>query len=402
MHELPVACWESPPSFPFSLFLFPAFPRDAMAAFVVSPGAARLGARPPSAVRRSAGDRAASTAAAARRRPAATPRMTVAAGASQLEQLSQWTSVVADTGDVATIKRLSGQLTDATTNPSLVAAAAEMEEYAGYVDDAVAFGKKHGGSSSEVLELVRDKLFVTFGSEILQHLKPEGVVSTEVDARLSFDVEGSIAKGEQLIQMYKDIGVPKERVLIKLASTWEGVEACRELQKRGINCNMTLLFCAAQGAAAADAGAFLVSPFVGRILDWHKKARGVDSIPAAEDPGVLSVKDIYHSYKCHGAKTVVMGASFRNKEEILELAGCDRLTISPKLLDALAESTDPIERRLSQLSADECGIDDWKPTEKEFRWALNEDACATEKLAEGIRGFTKDLIKLDKKLSGML
>ncbi|GAB0489462.1 hypothetical protein MMPV_000681 [Pyropia vietnamensis] len=371
-----------------------------MAAFVISPGAARLGARTPTAasVRRSSGDH---TVAVARRRPAAT-RMTVAAGATQLEQLSQWTSVVADTGDVATIKRLSGQLTDATTNPSLVAAAAEMEEYAGYVEDAVAFGKKHGGSSSEVLELVRDKLFVTFGSEILQHLKPEGVVSTEVDARLSFDVEGSIAKGEQLIQMYKDIGVPRERVLIKLASTWEGVEACRELQKRGINCNMTLLFCAAQGAAAADAGAFLVSPFVGRILDWHKKARGVDSIPAAEDPGVRSVKDIYHSYKCHGAKTVVMGASFRNKEEILELAGCDRLTISPKLLDALASSTDPIERRLSQLSADQCGIEEWKPTEKEFRWALNEDACATEKLAEGIRGFTKDLIKLDKKLSDML
>jgi len=368
-----------------------------MVAFVVSPGAARLGARAPTAVQRTAGRRCA---AAAARRPTAL-RMG-ADGPSQLEQLAQWTTVVADTGDVQTIKRLSGQLTDATTNPSLVAAAADMDEYSDYVDDAVAFGKKHGGSSEEVLELVRDKLFVTFGSEILKHLKPEGVVSTEVDARLSFDAQASISKGEQLIKMYEDIGVPKERVLIKLASTWEGMEACRELQSKGINCNMTLMFCAAQGAAAADANAFLVSPFVGRILDWHKAARGVDSIPAAEDPGVLSVRDIYHSYKCHGAKTVVMGASFRNKEEILELAGCDRLTISPKLLDALSESHDPIERRLTQLSADQCGIDNWRPTEKEFRWALNEDACATEKLAEGIRGFTKALVGLDKKLSDML
>lgn len=317
---------------------------------------------------------------------------------TEYDQLEKLTTIVEDTGDV---KAIAGHRPhDATTNPSLVAKAAEMPEYANLVEEAVDYGKKIGGNKEQLVVTVRDKLFTLFGKEILKYVP--GDVSTEVDARLSFDAEAQVSKAKELIKMYEDVGVKRERVLIKLASTWEGMVACKELESGGIRTNMTLMFSIAQAAAAADRGAYLVSPFVGRILDWYKKANNVDSYPPEQDPGVLSVKQIYSYYKTLGYKTIVMGASFRNKGEILELAGCDRLTISPQFIEELKTTQAPVVAKLSEASAINPQLTKIPSDEKSFRWMMNEDPMATEKLAEGIRGFSRDLEKLDKKLSDML
>ena len=241
---------------------------------------------------------------------------------------------------------------------------------------------------------------MNFGCEILKIVP--GYVSTEVDARLSYDVEATLHRARRIISMYEDAGVTRDRILIKLATTWEGCQAARALEGEGIHTNMTLLFSFAQAVAAAEAGATLISPFVGRILDWHKKARGVDAIPAKEDPGVLSVTDIYNYYKKYGYETIVMGASFRNVDEILELAGCDRLTISPALLGELRDGTGTVERKLdATTAADRCDLEKKVFTEAQFRWELASDACATEKLAEGIRNFAADLVKLEEYITGL-
>ena len=303
---------------------------------------------------------------------------------NQVDQLKQLTTVVADTGDVNAIKKFSPQ--DATTNPSLIYKAAVMPEYASIVDDAVAYGKGD-------LSLTMDKLAVAFGTEISKIVP--GYVSTEVDARLSFDTEATINKARDLIKMYDEVGVSKERILIKIAATWEGVQAAKQLEKEGITCNLTLIFSIAQAIACAEVGCTLISPFVGRIMDWYKKAKGVDGFAPSEDPGVMSVTSIYNYYKKYGYKTIVMGASFRNKEEILELAGCDRLTISPALLQQLTNASANVERKLDATKAAEMDIPKIDMSESTFRWMMNEDAMATEKLAEGIRGFAADIVKLE-------
>jgi len=319
-------------------------------------------------------------------------------------QLSEVTIVVADTGDIEEIKKY--QPTDATTNPSLILQVAGKPEYKKLVDDAVAYAKSHAGASEqETLRTAISKLFVNFGAEISKVVP--GYVSTEVDARLSFDTEGTVAQAREIIGMYEEIGVGKDRVLIKIATTWEGIRAAEILEKEGITCNMTLLFCLAQAVAAADAGATLISPFVGRILDWHKKNTGKDFV-GDEDPGVISVKNIFNVYKAGGYDTVVMGASFRNTSEIRSLAGCDKLTISPKLLEELANEKEPVTVRLDAdaaakdadaqaLASSLKGMD-----ESKFRWLLNEDAMATEKLAEGIRVFAQHIVKLEDMLKAML
>jgi transaldolase len=312
---------------------------------------------------------------------------------STLDQLKQMTQVVADTGDFDSMKAYSPQ--DATTNPSLIYKAATLPQYAGLLEEAVAYAKKHEPSNkAEQLDLAMDKLAVNFGLEILKIVP--GYVSTEVDARLSFDTEKSVARARRIVKMYADNGAPKDRILVKLATTWEGLEAAKILKKDGILCNMTLLFSFAQAVASADAGVRLISPFVGRILDWYKKAEGKESYPAEKDPGVVSVARIYRYYKTHGVDTIVMGASFRNMGEITELAGCDRLTISTALLKELAESFGELPCKLSKEIA-QAGPKEPKVMmdEKTFRWMMNEDAMATEKLAEGIRGFAADLIKLE-------
>lgn len=322
-------------------------------------------------------------------------------GQSQYDQLSAMTTIVEDTGDINAIARDKPH--SATTNPSLVAKAAADAAYEDIVAGAVEYGRKNGTSLSaaDELALVRDQLFVAFGKQILEHIP--GDVSTEVDARLSFDADAQVAVARSLIGMYEETGVPRERVLIKLATTWEGIQACRVLQAEGIRTNMTLLFCLAQAAAAADANAFLVSPFVGRIRDWYVKAEGVEEFEASEDPGVKSVQNIYRYYKCHGYDTVVMGASFRNKGEILQLAGCDRLTISPNFIEDLKECHDDAPRILMPPDLGVCeSVDKLDLDEKKFRWLLNEDAMATEKLAEGIRKFAADLETLDRKLEKLL
>jgi transaldolase len=306
--------------------------------------------------------------------------------ATQLDQLKQLTKVVSDTGDFASIKAFKPQ--DATTNPSLILKAATMPEYVHLLDQAI----KDAGSGAPAATVI-DALLVLFGGEILKIVP--GRVSTEVDARLSFDVDGSIAKAREIIARYAKAGVGRERVLIKLASTWEGIKAAEQLQKEGINCNMTLLFSFAQAVASADAHVKLISPFVGRILDWHKKAAGRDFAPT-EDPGVISVTEIYQYYKKFDYKTEVMGASFRNKGEILELAGCDLLTIAPALLGELAASNDPVVRKLDPQKAKLAKIEKVSLDEKSFRFALNEDAMATEKTAEGIRNFAVDIVKLEQ------
>ncbi len=307
---------------------------------------------------------------------------------NQLDQLKKFTIVVADTGDFDTLKQYSP--TDSTTNPSLIFAASQQPQYQHLVDDAIRYGKSKGDKS---LAHTLDKVFVNFGLEILKLIP--GRVSTEVDARLSFDVEGSVAKAHHLISLYEAAGIDRKRILIKLASTWEGILAARQLEKEGIHCNMTLLFSLPQAIACAEAKATLISPFVGRILDWHKKSDGVASYPPAEDPGVKSVSKIYNYYKKFGYKTQIMGASFRNKEEILELAGCDLLTISPPLLEELKTSPSPISRKLDPEKAKGAPIEKIAMDEKNFRYLLNEDAMATEKLAEGIRNFAKDIVKLE-------
>lgn len=311
---------------------------------------------------------------------------------SKLEQLKQFTDVVADTGDIEAI-RLYKPL-DATTNPSLVYKAAQMPQYQDLLAAAINSSKSQG-SSAEQLSAACDHLAVGIGLEILKIVP--GRISTEVDARLSFDTQASIAKARQLISLYEKGGVDKSRVLIKLASTWEGIHAAEVLEKEGINCNLTLLFGFNQAAACADAGVFLISPFVGRILDWYKANTDKKEYTAEEDPGVVSVRRIYNYYKQHGYKTVVMGASFRNIGEIEALAGCDRLTISPQLLQELDQDKGELKRVLSPSHSGE-PIAKQVETETSFRFGLNQDAMATEKLAEGIRGFVKDQINLENLL----
>lgn len=311
--------------------------------------------------------------------------------ADKLSQLKEMTVVVADTGDINSIKQFEPE--DATTNPSLIYKAAQMEQYKELVAEAVNYGKKEGGGLVQELENIVDKLAVNFGKEILK-LVP-GRVSTEVDARLSFDTEETIKRARKLIQLYEKENVPRERVLIKIAATWEGVKAAEMLEKEKINCNLTLLFGFGQAIACAEAGAFLISPFVGRILDWYKKNEGKD-YTSETDPGVLSVKRIYEYYKRFGFNTIVMGASFRNAGEIEALAGCDRLTIGPDFLDELRNDTGPLTRQLKPDMVFPADLERIEMNEKVFRWMLNEDAMATEKLAEGIRKFSEDLIKLEE------
>jgi transaldolase len=308
---------------------------------------------------------------------------------NQLDQLKKFTTVVADSGDFASLKQYSP--TDSTTNPSIILAASQQPQYRSLVDEAISYGKGN-------MEATLDKVFVNFGVEILKIVP--GRVSTEVDARLSFDIEGSIKKARHLISLYQAAGIDRKRVLIKLASTWEGVVAAEALEKEGIHCNMTLLFSLPQAIACAEANVTLISPFVGRILDWYKKHDGVESYPPALDPGVQSVTKIFNYYKKFGYKTQIMGASFRNKEEIIELAGCDLLTIAPKLLEELKTSQDPVTKKLDASKTKDSKIEKIKMDEKNFRFLLNEDAMGTEKLSEGIRNFVKDIIKLEKLLAG--
>jgi transaldolase len=297
-----------------------------------------------------------------------------------------------DTGDIESIKKYTP--TDATTNPSLILSAVQKPQYRPLVEDAVHYVKKKSISSGQILPLLMDKLFVNFGAEILKIIP--GRVSTEVDARLSFDVEGSIQKAKALIELYREMGIDQDRILIKLASTWEGGLAARQLEEMGIHCNMTLLFSLPQAIHCAESNATLISPFVGRILDWYKKSEGVSGYAPAEDPGVKSVTQIYYYFKRYGYDTQIMGASFRNVDEILELAGCDLLTISPNFLEDLQASEGKVERKLEASHANKVDLPKIKIDEKTFRWMLNDNAMATEKLAEGIRNFAKDAIKLEQ------
>jgi transaldolase len=316
---------------------------------------------------------------------------------NQLEQLKKFTKVVADTADFESIKDFKPQ--DATTNPSLVYAATQKPEYAHLLEEVLADRKKSGLSGHEQIEDICDHLLVQFGSDILQIVP--GRVSTETDARLSFDVEGSIKKAKRLIQLYEDRKIPRERVLIKIASTWEGLNAAEQLQKEGIRCNLTLLFSLPQAVRAAEAKVQLISPFVGRIYDWYKKEMKRD-YSGAEDPGVQSVTEIYTYYKKFDTGTEVMGASFRNAGQIRELAGCDALTISPELMKELSESIEPLERKLDPEKAKQAKIEKLKLDEKTFRYLLNENAMATEKTAEGIRKFAADVVKLEKFVASKL
>lgn len=312
---------------------------------------------------------------------------------NQLESLKTMTTVVADTGDINSIKQF--QPTDATTNPSLIfKAATEQPEYFDLVKDAMEYGKRKASNFTEQKSHIIDKLMVNFGCEILKIVPRR--VSTEVDARLSFDIEGSVNKARVLIGLYKERGIEKNRILIKLASTWEGIKAAEILEKEGIHCNMTLLFCMPQAIAAAEANATLISPFVGRILDWYKAHDKVDGYPADKDPGVKSVTEIYNYYKKFGYKTEIMGASFRNSGEILELAGCDLLTIAPEYLKELQNAQGTIPQKLHPDNAKKLELQKLHFDEKSFRFALNDNAMAIEKLSEGIRKFSADLIKLEK------
>lgn len=315
---------------------------------------------------------------------------------NQLEALRKITTVVADTGDIEAIKKY--QPVDATTNPSLLLKAASLPHYAQIIDDAVAWAKLQSKDHDQQLTDAADKLSVLIGKEISGSVP--GRISTEVDARLSFDTEATIAKAERLVELYADEGIDKSRILIKIASTWEGIRAAEVLEKKGINCNLTLLFSFAQARACAEAGAFLISPFVGRILDWHKANSDKKDYAPHEDPGVQSVTQIYDYYKQYGYETIVMGASFRNIGEIQALAGCDRLTISPALLEELANETAPLETVLKDKGASETPSTEL--SESEFRWDMNEDAMATQKLAEGIRNFAADQVKLEVTLKEKL
>lgn len=317
---------------------------------------------------------------------------------NQLDQLKEMTIVVADTGDFESLKQYSP--TDSTTNPSLILAAAQQEQYAALVNKAIEDYKSSSLPKEKLLEAILDQIFVNFGIEILKIVP--GRVSTEVDARLSFDINKSIEKAHHIIELYKQAGIEKDRILIKLASTWEGIEAARQLEKEGIHCNMTLMFSLPQAIGCAEANATLISPFVGRILDWYKKAEGVEGYPPEKDPGVLSVTAIYNYYKKFGYKTQIMGASFRNKEEILELAGCDLLTIAPKLLEELKNSEDSVTKKLSPEVAAQSNIEKIQISEQSFRFMINEEAMAVEKLSEGIRKFSQDIRKLEDYIASKL
>ncbi len=310
---------------------------------------------------------------------------------SLLDQLRKVTVVVADTGDIDAIRTHKPQ--DATTNPSLLLKAAQMPQYQALVDEAVAYAEKQPGSKDAKIDACVDKLSVNFGVEILKIVP--GRVSTEVPARLSFDTDGTIERGRKLIDLYKAAGIDKKRVLIKTAATWEGIKAAEKLEKEGIHCNLTLLFSFAQAVACAEAGVTLISPFVGRIFDWYKKSKGVADIPASEDPGVASVTKIYNYYKKYGYKTEVMGASFRKTEQIVDLAGCDLLTIAPDLLEKLGKQDGTLVKKLDAAAAAKLTIEKVNMHEKNYRWFHNEDAMATDKLAEGIRGFHADALKLN-------
>jgi len=355
---------------------------------------------------------------------------------SSLDQLKQYCIVVADTGDFKDIQKYEPH--DATTNPSLLLAAAQLEGYKNLTDDAIEYAKRNykifgkplprsksaKKSSSKdlssqnsmvveekfnfdeltelekahIIKMTCEKLAVNFGAEILKIIP--GYVSTEIDARLSFDNKACVAAAKRLIKLYEEVGVAKDRVLIKIASTWEGIEACKELEKAGIHCNLTLVFSLAQAIACGDAKATLISPFVGRILDWHKKANPGKVYQAHDDPGVVSVTQIYNYLRKFEYKTIVMGASFRNVEEIMELAGCDKLTIAPKLLDELQSMADhSVPKRLDATKLEDLDIEPIDMNEKMFRWMLNEDPMATEKLSEGIRKFAEDLIHLEAKIT---
>jgi len=307
---------------------------------------------------------------------------------NQLEQLKQYTTVVADTGDFQSIKAYAPQ--DATTNPSLILKAVQKPEYRPLLEKAIA------DAPDASIEGIVDSLLIAFGVEILKYVP--GRVSTEIDAALSFDTDATVAKGRELIALYEAAGIKRERVLIKIASTWEGIRAAEILEKDGIHCNLTLLFSLCQAVACAEAGVKLISPFVGRIYDWYKKSTGTD-YQGADDPGVQSVKSIYQYYRKFGYDTEVMGASFRNTSQILELAGCDLLTISPDLLQKLADADAPVERKLTKDES--ANIEKITVDEKTFRFMLNEDAMATEKLAEGIRAFVADSLKLKQMIEGM-
>jgi len=319
--------------------------------------------------------------------------------ANTLDQLKAFTTIVADTGNVNAIQEFKPQ--DATTNPSLILAAAKMPEYQHLIDDAIAYGNENGGDLDARVTAATDKLFVNFGKEILKIVP--GRVSTEVDARLSFDVEGSIKKAREFIRLYEAAGISKDRILIKLSTTWEGVQAAKVLEQDGIHCNMTLLFSFAQAVACAEAGVTLISPFVGRIFDWYVKNTGVKEYPLLEDPGVVSVTKIYNYYKKYDYKTVVMGASFRNTNQIKALTGCDLLTISPSLLESLKNDTETTyEQLLSVEKAKNWPGEKITLNEAAYRYMHNEDAMAVEKLAEGIRKFAVDAVKLEDMLKAKM
>ncbi|EOG1393415.1 transaldolase [Vibrio cholerae] len=314
---------------------------------------------------------------------------------NKLAQLRKLTTVVADTGEIDAIKKYQPE--DATTNPSLILKAAQIAEYAPLIDQAIAYAKTQSNDKAQQVQDTCDMLAVNIGKEILKTIP--GRISTEVDARLSYDTERSVAKARQLVKMYNDAGISNDRILIKLASTWEGIRAAEILEKEGINCNLTLLFSFAQARACAEAGVFLISPFVGRIMDWYKAKEGRD-FAASEDPGVLSVTKIYNYYKEHGYKTVVMGASFRNIGEILELAGCDRLTIAPSLLAELEAAEGELVAKLVDSKGSKARLAPM--THSEFLWEHNLDAMAVEKLAEGIRNFAVDQGKLEAMIAAKL
>jgi len=316
---------------------------------------------------------------------------------NQLEQLKKFTKIVADTADFESVKQFKPQ--DATTNPSLVYAATQKEKYAHLLDEVLKDRKKSGLSGHDQIEDICDHLLVQFGTDILKIVP--GRVSTETDARLSYDVEGSINKARRLIKLYEDRKIPRERVLIKIASTWEGLNAAEQLQKEGIFCNLTLMFSLPQAVRAAEAKVQLISPFVGRIYDWYKKENKRE-YTGAEDPGVQSVNEIYTYYKKFDISTEVMGASFRNTGQILELVGCDCLTISPELMEELAKSNQPVERKLTPEKAKSSKIERLQLDEKKFRWLLNDNAMAYEKTGEGIRRFAADVVKLEKFVASKL
>lgn len=314
---------------------------------------------------------------------------------NKLEQLRKLTTVVADTGDVEEIAKYHPE--DATTNPSLILKAAQLADYKNLIDTSIAYAKSKSADKAQQVSDTCDMLAVNIGKEILKIVP--GRISTEVDARLSYDTEKSVLKARQLIKMYNDAGIKNDRILIKLASTWEGIRAGEILEKEGINCNLTLLFSFAQARACAEAGVFLISPFVGRIMDWYKAKEG-HGFTGAADPGVISVTNIYNYYKEHGYKTVVMGASFRNVDEILELAGCDRLTISPQLLQELKDSSGEVVEKLSAKVSLKARPE--KMTHADFLWQHNQDPMAVEKLADGIRNFAVDQGKLETMIADLL